>query len=98
MPEALQRCRAWLEPRGASQGYVLDRKESWSGAAVMRHADGDKVIMKRDTDGHYVYFSVRNDGDCGTIIDFAQQRLRLSLGDFRKELRPWIGRSVESLP
>jgi hypothetical protein len=82
----------------ASQGYVLDRKESWRGSAVMRHANGDKVIIKRDADGHYVYFSVRSDTDHGTIIDFTQHRLGLTFGAIRKELRPWIGKSVEVLP
>jgi hypothetical protein len=87
-----------LRAYAASQGYVLDRRESWRGSAVMRHADGDKVIIKRDRDGHYVYFSVRDEADHGTIIDFAQHRLRLNFGELRKELRPWIGRQAEALP
>jgi hypothetical protein len=87
-----------LRAYAASQGYALDRKESWRGSAVMRHAGGDKVIIKRDGDGHYVYFSVRDDTDHGTIIDFAQSRLRLNLGTVRKELRPWVGRHSETLP
>ena len=87
-----------LRAYAASQGYVLDRKESWRGSAVMRHANGDKVIIKRDADGHYVYFSVRSDTDHGTIIDFAQHRLGLTFGALRKELRPWIGKSAEVLP
>ena len=58
----------------AGQGYTLDRKESWAGSAVMRHGNGDKVIIKRDADGHYLYFSVREDTDNGTIIDFIQKR------------------------
>jgi hypothetical protein len=33
----------------------------------MRHpATHDKIIIKRDTDGHYVYFSVRDDRDNGS--------------------------------
>jgi hypothetical protein len=87
-----------LRTYAASQGYALDRRESWRGSAVMRHAGGDKLIIKRDADGHYVYFSVRDDADHGTIIDFAQNRLRLSLGALRKELRPWLGRNAETLP
>jgi hypothetical protein len=87
--------RAYAE----SQGYALDRKESWRGSAVMRHSGGDKVIIKRDADGHYVYFSVRDDADHGTIIDFAQNRLRLNFGTLRKELRPWVGRrAATTLP
>ncbi len=70
-----------LRAYAAEQGYELDRKESWRGAAVMRHpGTDDKVIIKREADGHYVYFSVRDDSDHGTIIDFAQRRLGLSFG------------------
>jgi hypothetical protein len=87
-----------LRAYAVSQGYQLDRKESWKGAAVMRHSAGDKIIVKRDADGHYVYFSVRDDGDNGTIIDFAKRRLGLSLGAVRKELRPWIGMASAALP
>src|SRR5580700_8701575 len=87
-----------LRAYAASHGYALDSKESWRGSAVMRHAAGDKIIIKRDTDGHYVYFSVRDDGDHGTIIDFASRRLGLSLGAVRKELRPWIGMAPSALP
>jgi hypothetical protein len=64
----------------------------------MRHVAGDKIIVKRDSDGHYVYFSVRDDSDHGTIIDFACLRLGLSLGAVRKELRPWISMPPSALP
>jgi len=80
-----------LRQYAAAQGYQLDREESWHGSAVMRSPAGDKIIIKRGTDGHYVYFSVRDDRDNGSIVDFVQNRLRLSLGAVRKELRPWIG-------
>jgi hypothetical protein len=87
-----------LRAYAASQGYAIDARESWRGSAVMRHAAGDKIIIKRDADGHFVYFSVRDDGDHGTIIDFAKRRLGLSLGAVRKELRPWIGMAPSALP
>ena len=87
-----------LRAYAASRGYVLDRKESWRGSAVMRHANGDKIIIKRDADNHYVYFSVRDEADHGTIIDFVQHRLRLNFGVLRKELRQWVGGYVETLP
>jgi hypothetical protein len=87
-----------LRAYAASHGYFLDGKDSWRGSAVMRHANGDKIIIKRDADNHYVYFSVRDEADHGTIIDFVQQRLRLGLGGLRKELRPWLGRSAEIPP
>ena len=77
------------------QGYVLDRKSSWRGSSVMRHSDGDKIVIKRGLDGHYVYFSIHRDGDTGgSIIDFVQNRNRASLGAVRKELRPWVGKAA----
>ena len=89
-----------LRVYAAQQGYELDRKDSWAGSAVMRHANNDKIVIKRDADGHWVYFSVRSpDGsDAGTIIDFVKQRLGLSLGATRKELRAFMGLSASSLP
>ena len=87
-----------LRAYAASHGYAIDVRASWRGSAVMRHTAGDKIIIKRDTDGHYVYFSVRDDSDHGTIIDFACRHLGASLGVVRKELRPWIGASPAALP
>ena len=87
-----------LRAYAASLGYSLDRRESWRGSSVLRSRNGDKVIVKRDHDGHYVYFSVRDEGDNGSIIDFAMRRKGLNLGQVRKELRPWIGRPAAALP
>jgi hypothetical protein len=88
-----------LRAYAASEGYALDEKNSWRGAAVMRHpASHDKVVIKRDTDGHYVYFSVRDDRDNGSIIDFVQNRHRMTLGTVREELRPWVRQSPAAVP
>ena len=88
-----------LRAYAAAIGYQLDRAESWKGSAVMRHPNGDKIIIKRSaSDGHYVYFSVRRDDDNGSIIDFVQNRNRVSLGVVRKELRPWIGMPPVPVP
>lgn len=80
----------------ADQGYQLDRRESSRSSAVMRHANGDKLIVATDQDGHGIYFSVRDDLDNGSIIDFVQRRKGLNLGQVRKELRPWLG--LSSMP
>ena len=78
-----------LRAYAAGQGFELDRKESWRGSSVMRHSNGEKIIIKLDQkDAHYVYFSVHNDRDNGSIIDFVQNRQNLSIGAVRKELRP----------
>ena len=83
-----------LRVYAANEGYELDRKESSLASSVMRHPNGDKIIVKRDRDGHFVYFSVRGTADeGGTIIDFIGNRRRLKLGAIRKELRPWVGLS-----
>jgi hypothetical protein len=57
-----------------SLGYAMDRRESWRGSTVLRR-DADKIVVKRNHNGHYVFFSVRDDRDNGTIIDFLQRRL-----------------------
>ena len=87
-----------LRHYAASRGYALDRKESWRGSAVMRGNGGDKVVIKLGPDGHYVYFSVRDDRDHGSIIDFVKHRGGGSLGNIRKELRAWSGSPSSALP
>lgn len=82
----------------AQHGYTLDRTESWLGSSVMRDEANDKIVIKRDADGHYVYFSIRDAGDNGSLIDFVQRRQpNLNLGAVRKLLRPWIGKSRGSV-
>ena len=81
-----------LTEYAAVQGYVLDRKETSRNSVTMRGPGDDKIIIGRDANsGHWIYFSVRDDADNGTIIDFVQNRQRLDLGEVRKALRPWIG-------
>jgi len=78
-----------------SLGYKIDRRESWRGSAVLRCA-ADKIVVKRNGNGHYVFFSLRDDDDNGTVIDFVQRRQHLSLGAVRQLLRPWIGRPASA--
>jgi hypothetical protein len=80
-----------LRQFAVSLGYEVDRRESWRGSTVLRR-DGDKIVVKRNGNGHYVFFSVRDDSDHGTVIDFLQRRENRSLGSVRQILRPWIGR------
>ena len=81
-----------LTEYAAAQGYALDRKESSRNSATMRGPGDDKIIIGKDAaSGHWIYFSVRDDADHGTIVDFVQNRQRLALGEVRKALRPWVG-------
>ena len=77
----------------ASLGYLSDPRESSRNSKVMR-LSGDKIIITRQANGHWVYFSVRDDRDRGTIIDFLQNRGGGHLGEVRKTLRAWAGTLV----
>lgn len=80
-----------LTEYAAAQGYALIRQESSRNSATMRHPHGDKIIVAKAEDNHWIYFSVRDDRDNGSIIDFVQKRRRCSLGQVRQVLRAWIG-------
>ena len=87
-----------LSEFAASRGYTLDRRESSRNSAVMRHPDGDKIIIARyEGTTHWIYFSVRDDRDNGTVIDFLQNRGGGTLGEVRKTLRGWLGSSRPSV-
>ena len=65
----------------------------------MRHpTTGDKIVVSLDRDEHWTYFSVRDDRDNGTIIDFLQHRGRRSLADVRREVRVWSGEYRSAVP
>src|SRR5271169_3917641 len=88
-----------LSEFAASRGYALDRRESSRNSAVMRRPDGDKIIIaKNEASGDWIYFSVRDDRDNGTIIDFLQRRGGGSLGEVRKTLRAWLGSPRPAMP
>ncbi len=81
-----------LSEFAASRGYALDRRESSRNSAVMRHPNGDKIIIARnEASGDWMYFSARDDRDNGTIIDFVQHLDGVSLGRVRQILRSWLG-------
>jgi hypothetical protein len=81
----------------SAQGYTLDRRHSRRNSVAMRGPTGDQVIIAcDDKSGDWSYFSVNDDQDNGTIIDFITHRRRLNLGAIRKELRPWAGLDPKS--
>lgn len=83
-----------LTEYAAREGYLLDRRASSRNSVVMRHPNGDKIVIARGEDQHWIYFSVRDDNDNGSIVDFVQRRRRCTLGDVRRELRPWMGSGI----
>jgi hypothetical protein len=68
-----------LSEYAATQGYRIDREA------------GDKIVLARGQDEHWIYFSVRDERDNGSIVDFVQKRKGVKLGGVRQELRPWTG-------
>lgn len=78
-----------LSHYAAALGYELDRRETSRNSAVMRHANGDKIVIAKDG-AHWIYFSVRDDGDHGSIIDFVMRRQTGGMGAARQTLRGWI--------
>ena len=86
-----------LSEFAAAHGYTLDRQHSSQNSVAMKDNDGDKIVIARDESSqHWIYFSVGDTNDHGTIIDFLNYRKRTSLGVIRKELRPWLGTTSTS--
>jgi len=78
-----------LAKLASSYGYELDRRESSRTSFVMRHQDGDKIVVATDRDGHGIFFSVHNDRQYGSVIDFVKRKERVNLGQARQILRRW---------
>ena len=92
----------------ASRAYRLVGREpthggGWRGSTssslLLRHPTTNyKIVVRLDRDGHWTYFSVRDDRDNGTIIDFMRRRGAHTLAEVRQKLRTWSGcRPVPSL-
>lgn len=79
-----------LTEYAAAAGYEVDRKGSSRSSVAMAGPGGDKVLISVGPDRHWIYCSVTDSSDCGSIIDFVQRRKRLNLGEVRRSLRPWL--------
>jgi hypothetical protein len=90
-----------LRVYAASIGFELVRRESSRASSVMARGTGanrEKIVIKQNPNGHFVWFAVRDDFSNGTIIDFVQHYKGGSYGVVRKELRPWVGRPSSPIP
>jgi len=97
MDEELERFKRdiRLHEYAAHLGYELDKQESSRRKIVMRRG-GDKISIRLDADGHYIFYSFRDTKDNGTIIDFVMRRQDKNMGEARKALRIWTG--TERIP
>ncbi|MEP1782108.1 toprim domain-containing protein [Reichenbachiella sp.] len=82
-----------LTQYAAHLGYEIDRKKSTRNSIAMRKSNEDKIIISK-RGGNWIYFSVYNDQDNGTIIDFVRNRSSKSLYEIGKELQVWIGGNI----
>lgn len=76
----------------AEKGFILDKSKSSNGYPVLR-SGSEKLVVRREEDGNWTYFNTDDVGDSGSIIDFLQKRTGKNLGQVRKMLRPWVGKS-----
>ena len=74
-----------------AKGYVRNAKKSTAQSIRLEHPNGDRIIVKPDSQGFDTYFSPQNSSDNGTIIDFIQQRQAASLGEIRQLLKRHLG-------
>ena len=73
-----------------SRSFTMDRRASSKHSVVMRHSNGDKLIIGRDASGVYYYFNAKG-SDSGTIIDLVSSLDGSNLGEIRKTLRAYDG-------
>lgn len=80
-----------------SLGYKIDQKKSTRRSIAMRQGHSDKIIVSKKN-GTWVYFSVYDQSDNGTIIDFIQNRSQKPLFEIGKELQSWMDGFVDFSP
>ena len=62
-----------LSEYAAAHGYEIYPRGSSSHHVCMR-SDTDKILIGQDANGRWLYCSVRDDSDRGSILDFAARR------------------------
>lgn len=86
-----------LAEYAASRGYMLDKRESSRASLVMRHSDGDKIVIATGDDSHGIFFSVKHQAN-GSILDFVMHRDSVNLGHARQILRNLNSASFPTAP
>jgi hypothetical protein len=81
-----------LTQYAAFLGYKIDKKKSTRTSVAMHKERSDKIIVSK-SNGTWIYFSVYDDSDNGTIIDFVKNRTNRSVREIGRELEAWIGLS-----
>lgn len=89
-----------LTEYAASRGYHIIRHETSRNSVTMKHSvTGDKIIIARNENNHWIFFTVGNVMENGSIVDFVQKKEQTgSLGYVRKALRSWLNGTVSHRP
>ncbi len=83
-----------LTQYAAYLGYQIDKKKSTRTSVAMHKDKSDKIIISK-SNGTWIYFSVYDDSDNGTILDFIKNRTGRSIYQIGRELESWLGQGVE---
>src|SRR5262245_27158982 len=97
MDDELERFKREIDLRefAASLGFAVDRRRSCRSETVMKLDERDTLVISRDTDTHYIYFSPKG-GHSGTIIDLAKVYVSPNFEEIRKALRRFAGAEIPS--
>lgn len=86
-----------FERVAADWGYVRDERASTRANPVLRAPGLPKLVTRRRSNGHWVYFNTRDADDNGTAIDFMLNR-GLSFADIRARFgAPAAARGFQSV-
>ena len=80
-----------LSAFAASYGYEVDKKKTTKTSIAMKSGN-DKVIISKKK-GIWVYFSVNDDADSGTIVDFVKNRTNKTMPEIGRMLAAQNGLS-----
>ena len=81
-----------LRAFAASYGFAIDRRRTCANSCKMRDASGYQIVIARDENSKdYIYFSINNAVDSGTIIDFLQNRGVKGWREIGDTLRGFLG-------
>ncbi|MFY0601647.1 MAG: toprim domain-containing protein [Cyclobacteriaceae bacterium] len=83
-----------LPEYAAFHGYEIKREKTTRHSIAMRKGSEDKIIISKRS-GIWIYFSVYDDQDHGTIIDFVQNRTGKIIPEIVQELRSWISADIQ---
>ncbi len=80
----------------ATFGYEIDRKKTTKTTIAMKSANNKVLISKKG--GAWVYWSVFDEQDNGTIVDFIANRSSKSIPEIGRMLSEWSGQEPPTLP